>query len=127
MKVNSVEIPKLRGDYFTDYRTVRFGDGDGENWTIDCFLIGLDLSVGDNIEFSVLPDKKDEISYHGYLCVSANEDSNGYTMYEFYRAPIVDMNVEVKPYSTLYGRTKERFTVGETYMFDYKKLKAEIR
>lgn len=123
MKVNGIEIPKLKGEYLTDFRTVRLGDYNGENWTVDCFLIGLDLSVGDSVEFSVLPDKKDEISYHGYLCVSANEDTNGYVMYEFYRAPIVDMNVEVKPYSTLLGRTKEKFTVGETYMFNYKKVK----
>lgn len=123
MKVNGIEIPKLKGEYLTDFRTVRFGDDDGENWAIDCFLGGSDLSVGDSVKFSVLPDKKDEISYHGYLCVSANEDTNGYVMYEFYRAPISDMNVEVKPYSTLYGRTKEKFIVGETYMFNYKKLK----
>ena len=124
MKVNGIEIPKLKGEYLTDFRTVRFGDNYGnENWTVDCFLIGLGLSVGDIVKFSVLPDKNDEIGYHGYLCVSANEDINGYTMYEFYRAPIVYMNVEVKSYSTLFGRTKEKFTVGETYMFNYKKVK----
>lgn len=124
MKVNGIEIPKLKGEYLTDFRTVRFGDDDGgENWTVDCFLMGIDLSIGDNVEFSVLPDKKDEINYHGYLCVSANRDISGFTMYEFYRAPIVTKNVEVKPYSILFGRTKEKFTVGETYMFNYKKLK----
>lgn len=122
MRVNDIEIPKLKGEYLTDFRTVRFSDDD-ENWTIDCFLIGLDLSVGDNIKFSVLPDKNDEIGYHGYLCVSASEEPNGYIMYEFYRAPTVDKNVEVKPYSSLYGRTRKKFTVGETYMFNYKKLK----
>ena len=123
MKVNGIEIPKLKGEYLTDFRTVSFGDDDGENWTIECFLGGSDLSVGENVKVLVVPDESEEISYHGYLCVSANEDSNGYTMYEFYRAPIVYMNVEVKSYSTLFGRTKEKFTVGETYMFNYKKIK----
>lgn len=134
LEVKELTIPKLKNGYLTDYRTVRFGvKNTDEYWEIECFLGGSDLNLSEDVEVfiedmrecnpvSLRNDYPYGKYFLNYLCVGATEDNDGFVYYEFYRAPVLDENsTEVKPYSILYGRSRESFTVGNEYVFGYAK------
>ena len=130
-KVEEVSIPKIKNEYLTDFRTVRFSRVDDSQWTVDCFMGGTDVSVNDEVEVSVKSMRDCNPSslirdgwgyFHDYLCVSSHKDTDDYCIYEFYRDAVKDNNEVVKPYSFIFGRTTEKFNVGDSYVFCYRKV-----
>ena len=124
-KVEEVSIPKLKNGYLTNYRTIRFVSKD-EYWSVDCFPNLLDIFVFDKAEVSVKLMKNSNpvslseegwIYEEGYLCVSSHDDTNDYIIYEFYKDGYGD-----EPYSVIWGRTTEKFDVGDSYVFCCKKV-----
>ena len=124
-KVEEVSIPKIKNGYLTDYLDFRFTNSN-EFWSVSCFPYWGKISILDKIDILVksmtdcnpMSLNKEGWNYQeGYLCVSSHEDTDGYILYEFYREGSGD-----KPYSTIWGRTKEVFDIGDSYVFCYKKV-----
>ena len=136
-KVKGISIPKLKNDYRADYRDVRFSDR-AEYCAVTCLDGGYDLSAGGKVDVMVKSmrdcnpmslDRDNWTYFPDYLCVSEEEDdgsfeasSDGCFSYEFYRASVSEEGTETKPYSDIYLRTRDRFTVGESYVFCYRKV-----
>lgn len=120
-KVQQIAIPKLRNGYLTDMREVRFeNDKDSTYVVLDCIKCNSKLHLGDRVEINTRTMKFNSFSegwesFPGYLCVSAHRDSNNCYIYDFYK--------EGEPYSQAFMRTKGIFDVGETYIFEYRKVK----
>ena len=130
LKVIGIDIPKIRNKYFTGLRSVKF-ELENEYWAVECFTGGTDIKVGDNVKVSVqnmnacTPDSLWEDAwinhYPGYLCVSACADGpDEYNLYEFHRAEETETDT---PYSVIFGRSKEQFNVGESYVFCYRQIR----
>ena len=126
-KVIEVSIPKLKNGYLTDYRTVRF-DNKEDSWSVECFRGGHDISVNDKVEVSVRSmrdcnpmslNKEGWNYYESYVCVSSNADIDDGILYEFHKEGDDSLN---KPYSIIWGRSTEKFEVGDSYVFCYKKV-----
>ena len=139
LKVAEISIPKIKSEYLKDFRSVRFESDknldEQEFWSVDCFMGGTDIAVGDEVKVSVqnMEDCNPTslwndgwINYfQNYLCTACKEDCDGYKVYDFYRPEVkVDTVGETaKPYSVIYGRTKEKFDVGESYVFCYRQIR----
>ena len=124
-KVQQIAIPKLRNGYLTDMREVRFeNDKDITYLVLDCIKCNSKLHLGDKVEINIRTIKFNSFSegwesFPGYLCVSAHKDGNNYYVYEFYK----EGKEENEPYSQAFVRSKGIFDVGETYIFEYRKVK----
>lgn len=130
-KVTEVSIPKIKEQYLTDFRNVRFEANEDEYWSIECWM-DTRAEYDKSVSILLAPTKTTSAEevfnefkkggfYNNYLCVSVFDDGNGYNVYEFYREALKDdHNKVIKPYSTITGRTSEKFIVGEIYTLCYK-------
>lgn len=132
-KVQEISIPRLKNDYLTDYRHVRFENE--KDWTymaLDCFKGCSELYLGENVDAEIKSMRdynpmllvKEGWCYFEYICVSGHndgpkDDGVQYYIYDFYREGEKDEGV---PYSQVFVRSKELFDVGESYVICYKKV-----
>ena len=130
MNVCQVAIPKLKGKYFTDLRTVTLSSDTDERVSVDCLDGGNGLSVGDKAfvdiksmrecsPTSLRKENWDDYS-DSYLCVSESRESKYAKNYEFYKPSV---NGDSETYSIMFVTTFDnKFTVGEEYVLCYRKV-----